>query len=143
VGDGSLKSPVSLWGLKAGEPTMTFGRLAGRRILVVEDDPIIAMDLKTILEDAGAVVTGPAGDLATALRLAEQHAHDAAVLDVRLERGDTLPLATILLERRLPFLFQTSDASLITGLFSGVPILRKPFRAEHLVASLAELLAKS
>jgi DNA-binding response OmpR family regulator len=48
---------------------------------VVEDDPIIALDLKTMLEDAAAVVTGPAADLATALRLAEQHAHDAAVLD--------------------------------------------------------------
>lgn len=122
---------------------MAVGRLVGRRILVVEDDPIIALDLKTILEDAGAVVTGPAADLATAFRLAEQHAHDAAVLDVRLEREDTLSLATQLLERRLPFLFQTSDARLVTGLFPGVPILRKPFRADHLVASLAELLAKS
>jgi DNA-binding response OmpR family regulator len=122
---------------------MAVGRLAGRRILLVEDDPIIALDIKTMLEDAGAIVSGPAADLTTAFRLAEQHAHDAAVLDVRLERDDTLPLATILLERRLPFLFQTSDARLVTGLFPGVPILRKPFRPEHLVASLAELLAKS
>jgi DNA-binding response OmpR family regulator len=122
---------------------MPVGRLAGRRILVVEDDPIIALDIKLMLEDAGAVVTGPAANLATAFRLSEQHAHDAAVLDVRLELEDTLPLATILLERRLPFLFQTSDARLLTGLFPGVPILRKPYRPEHLVASLAELLAKS
>jgi DNA-binding response OmpR family regulator len=122
---------------------MTVGRLAGRRILLVEDDPIIALHLKMMLEDAGAVVTGPTADLPTAFRLAEQHAHDAAVLDVRLERDDTLPLATLLLERQLPFLFQTSDARLVTGLFPGVPILRKPFRPEDLVASLAELLAKS
>jgi DNA-binding response OmpR family regulator len=129
--------------LKAGYRQMAGGKLAGRRILVVEDDPIIALDIKTMLQEAGAVVSGPAANLATAMRLAEQHAHDAAVLDVRLELEDTLPLATILLERRLPFLFQTSDARLVAGLFPGVPILRKPFRAEHLVASLAGLLAKS
>ena len=122
---------------------MAVGILAGRRILVVEDDPIIALDIKMMLEDAGAVVSGPAADLATAFRLAEQHSHDAAVLDVRLELEDTLPLATILLERKLPFLFQTSDARLVAGLFPDVPILRKPFRPENLVASLAELLAKS
>lgn len=117
--------------------------LAGRRILVVEDDPIIALDLKTTLDGAGAVVIGPASSLDKALRLAQEVALDAAVLDVRLEHGDTLPLAVRLVGRRVPFLFQTSDPGVVAALFPDVPILRKPFRPEHLVASLADLLAKS
>ena len=115
--------------------------LAGRRILVVEDDPIIALDLKKILEEAGAIVFGPASTLDKALRLAEDLHFDAAVLDVRLERGDTLPLALRLEGRRMPFLFQTSDPGIVAGLFPGVPVLRKPFPREQLVAQLAGLLA--
>jgi hypothetical protein len=65
------------------------------------------------------------------------------LLDVRLEKGDTLPLAELLLGRSIVFLFQTSDPGLVVGSFPGVPVLRKPFRREQLVASLAALLAKA
>lgn len=116
--------------------------LGDRRILVVEDDPLIAMDLQRILEDAGAVVIGPASNLAKALDLFERHPLDIAVLDVRLETGDSLPLADLLSERSLPFIFQTSDPNLIAGLYPGAPVLRKPFRPQELVAELVALLAK-
>lgn len=122
---------------------MALQPLKDRRILVVEDDPIIAIDLQQTLESAGAVVIGPASNLDAALRFLENSVFDAAVLDVRLEQGDTLPLATLLMRRRALFLFQTSDAGLVSGLYPGVPILRKPFRPEHLVASLEVLLAAS
>lgn len=114
--------------------------LRGRRILVVEDDPIIAMGLCSLLEDAGGAVVGPASTLEEAFRLVEKDNLSAAVLDVRLERGDTLPLANLLLTRRIPFVFQTSDPGLVAGLYPEVPVLRKPFKPEQLVASLVALL---
>ena len=64
----------------------------------------------------------------------------AAVLDVRLEVGTTLPLAKWLAERGVPFVFQTSDATLIDAAYLAAPVLRKPFRPEHLIAALAALL---
>jgi two-component system, response regulator PdtaR len=82
-------------------------------ILVVEDDPLIALDLKATLEHAGVVVLGPAGRLKDAMLLAEKSLPAAAVLDVRLEVGTSLTLAKWLAERDVPFLFQTSDATLI------------------------------
>jgi CheY-like chemotaxis protein len=119
------------------------GDLAGKRILVVEDDPIIALHLQDMLEEGGATVIGPASYLDAALQLAHDKTLDAAVLDVRLEKSDTLPLAELLLERGGVFLFQTSDPGLVAESFPSVPVLRKPFRREQLVASLAALLAKT
>ena len=116
--------------------------LHGRLILVVEDDPLIALDLKATLEHAGVVVLGPAGRLADAMLLVEKSLPVAAVLDVRLEVGTSLPLAKWLVERDVPFLFQTSDTTLIDAAHSAAPVLRKPFRPEQLTAALAALLAK-
>ena len=86
------------------------------------------------------VVLGPAGRLADAMRLAEKSLPVAAVLDVRLEVGTSLPLAEWLGERDVPFLFQTSDPTLIDAAYSAAPVLRKPFRPEQLIAALAALL---
>ncbi len=116
--------------------------LHGRVILVVEDNPLIALDLKATLEHAGVVVLGPAGRLEDAMLLAEKSLPAAAVLDVRLEVGTSLPLAEWLAERDIPFLFQTSDTTLIDAAYSAAPVLRKPFRPEQLIAALAALLAK-
>ena len=117
--------------------------LHGAHILVVEDDPIIAMNLSDILATAGALIIGPASNLDQAFQLAEKDSLSAAVLDVRLERGDTLPLANQLLTRRIPFLFQTSDPRLVAGLYPGVQVLHKPFQSEQLVAALVALLGHS
>jgi hypothetical protein len=87
--------------------------LLGSLILVVEDDPLIALDLKATLEHAGAVVLGPAGRVRDAMLLAENSLPAAAVLDVRLEVGTSFPLAKWLAERDIPFLFQTSDPALM------------------------------
>jgi DNA-binding response OmpR family regulator len=116
--------------------------LRGSLILVVEDDPLIALDLKATLEHAGAVVLGPAGRVRDAVLLAEKSLPAAAVLDVRLEVGTSLPLAQWLAERDIPFLFQTSDPTIIDAAYSAAPVLRKPFRPEQLIAALAALLAK-
>lgn len=117
--------------------------LEGRRVLIVEDDPLIALDLKTILEDVKVVVLGPSSRVADAIALAEKTAFDAAILDVRLEVGTTLPFAEWLAERGVPFLFQTSDPSVIGASHPAAPVLRKPFRPDQLIQALTVLLAKT
>jgi DNA-binding response OmpR family regulator len=118
------------------------GLLRSLLILVVEDDPLIALDLKAALEHAGAVVLGPAARLKDAILLAEKSLPVAAVLDVRLAVGTSLPLAKWLADRNVPFVFQTSDPTKIDAEYSAAPVLHKPFRPEQLIAALAALLAK-
>ena len=69
--------------------------LENRRILVVEDDPTITLDLKSIVETAGATVVGPAREVSEAIRFIEGSKVSAAVLDYRRQVGDTVPLARI------------------------------------------------
>jgi CheY-like chemotaxis protein len=114
--------------------------LAGRRILVVEDDPFIGLDIQGVLERAGATVVGPADNVPEALRLLVRMPIDAAVLDFRLQEGDTLPLASALGRRGIPFLFQTSDPESAAGAHPAAAILGKPFRASQLVSAVATLL---
>lgn len=120
-------------------PTKTPLILRDRRILVVEDEPILAFYLREMLREAGAVVIGPAGDLRKALALVEDPL-DAAVLDVHLGVNNALPLADRLAHRRIPFLFQTSDPRFLRGAHEGAPVLLKPIQPEQLSKTLATLL---
>lgn len=82
--------------------------LRGKRVLVLEDEPLIGIVLADILEAAGCVVVGPAYDVDQALRLISHAAIDCAVLDVNLGSGQTsAPVADVLEERAIPFLFAT------------------------------------
>src|SRR5215831_14789420 len=79
--------------------------LAGTRILIVEDEVIVAMDIQTILEDEGAKVVGPAHTLNQALELASQADITLAILDWRLGKDSVGPLARMLASRNIPFVF--------------------------------------
>jgi CheY-like chemotaxis protein len=114
--------------------------LRDRRILVVEDDPFIAMDLQGVLEISGATVIGPAHDLSEAWDLLEGSAICAAVLDYRLEVGNTLPLARALTERGIPFVFQTSDPVSVARERPDARVIPKPFREEELTSAVLALL---
>ena len=114
--------------------------LKGNRILVVEDDPFIALDVADNLARAGATVVGPAHNLLAALRLAEDADLAAAVLDFRLEHGDTLAVAARLAERGIPFVFQTSDPEAVRRSRPEALILSKPVPAETLIRALEKLL---
>jgi CheY-like chemotaxis protein len=82
--------------------------LEGKRILVVEDEPLIGIMLTDILESAGCVVLGPAYDVRQALNLLADDGIDCAVLDVNLGSGQTsAPIADALEERKIPFMFAT------------------------------------
>lgn len=120
-------------------PTKSPPILRHRRILVVEDEFILAFYLREMLREAGAVVVGPAGDLGKALALVEDSL-DAAVLDVHLGKNNSLPLADRLAGRRVPFLFQTSDPGFLRGAHERAPVLAKPIQPEQLIETLAALL---
>ena len=116
--------------------------LADRRVLVLEDEYLIAMDLKGWLQDAGASVVGPAPKVKTALELIERDAPDAAVLDVNLGEGSTAyPVADRLSALGVPFLFATGDVRRIDHpAHRGRPRLAKPYREADVVRAVAGLL---
>jgi CheY-like chemotaxis protein len=116
--------------------------LESQRILVVEDDPFIALDLQSILEDAGATVVGLACEVSEAISFIEGSKISAAVLDYRLQVGDTLPLARMLAERRIPFVFETSDPESVARRYPGAIILAKPFRPDQLTSAVVALLVR-
>ena len=78
---------------------MTSDSLAGCRILVVEDEMLIAMLIEETLQELGCVVVGPVARLDTALQLASEEALDAAMLDVTIRGGHVYPVAERLLAR--------------------------------------------
>ncbi|MBB4198780.1 hypothetical protein CCR94_08895 [Rhodoblastus sphagnicola] len=119
-------------------------RPQGQRILLVEDEALIALDAEDALLAAGFVVVGPAHQLAGALKLAESAEFDAAVLDISLAGVMVWPVADILLARKIPFV-------LLTGFGRGLdlppacrraPLLAKPVKPDELKAAVKILLAR-
>jgi CheY-like chemotaxis protein len=82
------------------------GPLKDVRVLLVEDDPIIALDIRDTLEAVGAVVVGPAHDVAAAEALLQSGSFDVAVLDHLIVGGDSLPVADELVRRGVPVPYQ-------------------------------------
>jgi len=116
--------------------------LAGRRILVVEDEMMIAMLVEDMLLELGCAVVGPAHALAEGLDLARSATGlDAALLDVNLAGQPVFPLADALREMGVPAIFSTGygDAGL-REVDRGAPVLQKPFRAGDLARALGEAL---
>ena len=110
------------------------------RILIVEDEMLVAMNIEDMLLELGHEVAGLASRLGPALALASESRFDAAMLDVNLAGEPSFPVADLLIERRIPFLFATGYGR--QGLeqrFRGCPILQKPFRSAELGAALAAL----
>jgi DNA-binding NtrC family response regulator len=113
------------------------------RILVVEDEPFIALNLALAIEDAGGVVIGPAGSVKEALALLQSTPVAAAILDVNVADGDITPVLKILVGLGTPLIVQTG-----VGLPDGFPtpdppiVVRiKPCVAEQLVVQLEALIS--
>lgn len=107
--------------------------LADCRILVVEDDMLIALLIEEGLQELGCTVIGPVGKLDAALRLASSEALDAAVLDVNIRGGPVYPVAELLGIRGIPFVLSSGygDWALPAALH-GRPRLTKPFTRDDL-----------
>lgn len=116
---------------------------ARRCILVVEDEYLIASEVKRWLQAAGFEVLGPVPSVDQALDLIEGRRPDAAVLDVNLGEGDNAyPLAEKLSVMGVPYLFATGDVRLTdASAYRNRPRLEKPFVARALVRALSEILA--
>ena len=115
-----------------------------RRILIVEDETMIAMMVEDFLTELGWDVVGPAGSLDSALAMAKDADIDAAVLDVNLNGRDSFAAADILGGRNIPFVFASGYGSDgIAHRFRDVPILTKPFHRDDLDRALCRAMAKT
>lgn len=109
------------------------------RILIVEDEMLVAMNIEDMLLDLGHEVAGLASRLDPALSLAREGQFDLAMLDVNLAGQTSFPVAEILVSRGIPFLFATGYGTKgIAEAYRMFPVLQKPFRAVDLEAALQE-----
>ena len=119
----------------------TTGNLAGRRVLVVEDSPLIATVLEDMLQDLGCTVVGPTGNMAFAVDLAKTEAMDAAIIDLNIRGGKVYPVAEVLRDRNVPFLLASGYADwTLRDDFKDRPRLTKPYSAELVEQKLLKLL---
>jgi PAS domain S-box-containing protein len=103
------------------------------RVLLVEDEALVAMMIQDTLAEFGFQVVGPVSTASGALSAARESHFDAAVLDINLGDGLVYTVAEILEKRGVPFVFVTGyDADSVDSRFSGVPVLQKPIERDML-----------
>ena len=122
------------------QPLVPGTGLAGWRVLVVEDQTLIAMALEADLQDHGLEVAGRTATVAGALALIDRELPDLAVLDVNLAGELSMPVAERLHAEGIPFVFATGYGADFArpDLFAAVPIVSKPYQAADVVTKLAE-----
>ena len=119
--------------------------LAGRRVLVVEDDPLTALDLCLVLQDLGCVPVGPAASVEAAMPMATLHPLDAAMLDEDLGATLVTPVAHALARRGIPFVIVSGHLRPLSTntLITEAPRLPKPARIAQIGRALAASLARA
>ena len=119
--------------------------LQGRRVLVAEDEYLIAFDVRDALVRAGAEVLGPVPTVEDAAALLDREANiDAAVLDVNLRGGMIFAVADALQERGIPLVFATGyDTESLPARFDGAARLEKPVEGRDIANLLAPLLLQN
>ncbi len=124
---------------------MAESALRDRRILVVEDEFLIAMSLQDALENAGAVVVGPAPSVEKAIKQIESEPHiDAAVLDVNLGGMLAYPVADMLVAKNIPFVFTSGyEDNLLKSRYAQVKNCPKPYQFRAMEEALLEAMARS
>jgi CheY-like chemotaxis protein len=122
---------------------MSAGITASARVLIVEDEMMVAMLVEDMLGDLGFTVAATASQMEAAVQQAEHGDFDFAILDLNLNGMKSYAVAEALRARKKPFLFATGygDAVLPED-FRGVPTLQKPFVSEQLQKAVVSLLAK-
>ena len=103
--------------------------LSGRRVLVVEDESLVAMLLEAILEDMGCIPVGPVASVEEGLAMArDEDSLDAALLDVNVAGQQVFPVAEALKARGVPFVFSTGyGEGGLSDAWRGHPTVQKPF----------------
>ena len=117
--------------------------LAGMRVLLIEDETLVAMMLEEILQELGCEVVGPIGRIDAARAAIEGDGFDCALLDINLRGQPVYPVADLLAERAVPFGFVTGYGGAgVPAKFDARPVLQKPFNSQELAAVLARLTRK-
>jgi CheY-like chemotaxis protein len=118
------------------------GPLDGRKILVVEDEMIVMMNLESVLENLGCSAIYPVASVNKALALLDEQIFDLAILDVNLGEENSYPIADILNARGIPFAFSTGyfDHGTRTDMDSHL-VLRKPYLASDVALVVDQLLS--
>lgn len=112
-------------------------RLQGKRILIVEDDYLLAKEAQDALATEGAIVVGPVSTRCNALALIAAAEIDGAILDVELFAEDSFPVADLLIEKGIPFIFASGvDRARIPKRFDGYRLSSKPVEIRLIARSL-------
>ena len=112
----------------------------GRRIMIVEDEMLVAMELEALLAEQGCAVIGPAPTADRALALLAEGRPDAAILDVNLNGQTATPVAAALRAQNVPFLLATGYSQSLQAELKDTPRVDKPVNHERLVRVLTQLL---
>jgi DNA-binding response OmpR family regulator len=117
--------------------------LGGKKVLIVEDDFLIAQDLRAVLRSAGYKVCGTVATSAAALQfLVGAERPDGVLLDVSLGDRDASPVAQLLTSQGVPFMLVTAyERQQLPSAMRGRPLVAKPYSAETLVAMAARTFA--
>lgn len=114
--------------------------LRGSRILIAEDDALVALELKMILSEEEAIVVGPYSELDETLHNLDQSI-DCALLDIDLKGRPVFAVTQHLVERGVPFAFLTGgDLDSIPESYRFAPLIRKPFAEAEVLALVAALV---
>jgi PAS domain S-box-containing protein len=117
--------------------------LSGKRILLVEDEPLVSMDIEAHLTAAGCTVTGLASNITEAKQLINQADYDAALVDANLEGHPVDEIATLLRNRNCPFAFVSGyGREALPHGFRDAMLLSKPFSKDRLLATVESLLRR-
>jgi CheY-like chemotaxis protein len=119
-------------------PIGTVGsRVAGRRILVVEDSPVVGPMTAEILVDLGCTVVGPAPNMAAARELVQEERFDAALMDVHIRGERVFPLCDLLAAKGIPFVLTSGYADWhMPEKWHGRPRLQKPYSSDQIEQAL-------
>ena len=118
--------------------------VAGKRVLVVEDEFFLGLDVEAALRELGCITIGPATTLEEAIETAQRETIEGAVLDINLGGRLVYPLAEELARRGVPFIFTTGYRPTdLPPALHGVPRLDKPVAADQLKAAVRAMLAQN
>ncbi len=139
--DAGFVATAHTGGSLMSEGRSTKSELAGKRVLVIEDEPIVAMDLAGALTERGCSVVGPAATLEDAKRLVAETRLDVALVDANLGGQPVDEIAEALAKRNIPFAFVTGyDRDGLPAAFREAAMINKPFSREEIVQIVTRLV---
>jgi two-component SAPR family response regulator len=117
--------------------------LTERKILIVEDEPLVGLEIATLLAEKGAIPIGPVQTVTAALQLMDKTPVDCAVLNIELRGERSFPIADALSARHVPFAFITSyGESAIPSQHKDRPLVQKPFLEPRVLETVMRLLRR-